>query len=278
MVRQFISTVALVACTAVYASAAQQVTFVLSNGQRVSGQLAAGNNFNNNQLRLNNQNYPLDQVAVIDVAGGTPSQLELSRITKGNSVQAVVMRSGHAEAGRLINITGDSVQWQDHNGRDQNYPLSDVARIYLNTRNAPAALGASGTTGSSSIPTAAQPAPAGSIAVPANQQWTPTGIGVRKGEVINFQSSGQIQLSSDSGDVSSPSGSTRQRKASGSPLPNEFAGALIGKIGVNGQPFAIGGQTSLPMPAAGPLYLGINDDGMADNNGQFYVVITRSKR
>jgi hypothetical protein len=66
-----------------------------------------------------------------------------------------------------------------------------------------------------------------------------------------------------------------QRRAAGSPLPNQFAGALIGRIG-NGQPFAIGDQASLQMPASGPLYLGVNDDVMNDNQGQFNVVIGRT--
>jgi hypothetical protein len=55
----------------------------------------------------------------------------------------------------------------------------------------------------------------------------------------------------------------------GAPIPGALAGALIGRVG-NGQPFAIGDQTiALPMPAAGQLFLGINDDHCADNRGQF---------
>src|SRR2546428_13853097 len=32
------------------------------------------------------------------------------------------------------------------------------------------------------------------ITVPANQQWTPTGIRVNQGDRLNFQSSGEIQI------------------------------------------------------------------------------------
>jgi hypothetical protein len=32
------------------------------------------------------------------------------------------------------------------------------------------------------------------------------------------------------------------------------------------------------MPASGPLYLGVNDDALADNSGQFNVVVTRPRR
>ena len=37
------------------------------------------------------------------------------------------------------------------------------------------------------------------------------------------------------------------------------AGALVGRIG-NGEPFAIGNQTSVAMPESGQLFLGVNDD------------------
>jgi hypothetical protein len=59
------------------------------------------------------------------------------------------------------------------------------------------------------------------------------------------------------------------------PLPTSLAGALIGRIG-NGRPFGIGNQTSIPAPAAGQLFLGINDGQLDDNSGEFRVEITRS--
>jgi len=56
-------------------------------------------------------------------------------------------------------------------------------------------------------------------------------------------------------------------------LPAALAGALIGRID-NGQPFGIGDQTSVRMPASGILYLGVNDDNVSDNSGQFQVVVS----
>jgi hypothetical protein len=112
--------------------------------------------------------------------------------------------------------------------------------------------------------------------VPGNQQWVSSGITVRRGETINFTSTGEVRLSADGNDLAGVSGARSQRHAAGSPLPQFFAGALIGRIG-NGAPFAIGDQTSIRMPAAGILWLGINDDVVADNAGQFNVVITRGR-
>jgi hypothetical protein len=61
-------------------------------------------------------------------------------------------------------------------------------------------------------------------------------------------------------------------------VPSALAGALVGRIGPNGQPFGIGSGVSVPMPAAGQLFLGINDDGLDDNQGEFRVDITRTNR
>ena len=58
------------------------------------------------------------------------------------------------------------------------------------------------------------------------------------------------------------------------PIPNAPAGALIGRID-NGQPFLIGRNTSVRMPAGGTLFLGINDDNVSDNNGNFRVLLAR---
>jgi hypothetical protein len=49
---------------------------------------------------------------------------------------------------------------------------------------------------------------------------------------------------------------------------------LIGRVG-NGTAFGIGNQSEpLSMPAAGVLYLGVNDDNVDDNRGAFAVTVT----
>ena len=112
------------------------------------------------------------------------------------------------------------------------------------------------------------------ITVPANQQWTPTSVRVNQGDRLSITASGQISLRpNDSKDVASPAGSLIQRLAPNSPLPKAFAGALIGRID-SGQPFGIGDQTSIVAPASGLLYLGINDDVVTDNSGQFNVTVS----
>jgi hypothetical protein len=89
-----------------------------------------------------------------------------------------------------------------------------------------------------------------------------------------------VQVSGDGGDPL-PARRQRPRRISrfadsqilpGAPLPDALAGALIGRID-NGRPFGIGNLSALLMPASGVLYLGINDDIVSDNSGEFQVVI-----
>ena len=109
--------------------------------------------------------------------------------------------------------------------------------------------------------------------MPASQRWTNTGFTVQQGQPVRFSATGQVILSQDNNDTATPAGSTTGRYAGGAPSHNVLAGALIGRIG-NGAPFGIGGQTqALPMPGSGQLFLGVNDDNLNDNRGEFRVQV-----
>jgi Ca2+-binding EF-hand superfamily protein len=112
------------------------------------------------------------------------------------------------------------------------------------------------------------------LMVSAAERWTDTGIFVQAGQVLRFQASGTVQLSEDGNDVADPQGARSGRKAPNAPLPNAPAGALIARLGY-GQPVLIGaGNSEVRVPRAGRLYLSVNDDHLADNNGEFRVVVT----
>ena len=112
-----------------------------------------------------------------------------------------------------------------------------------------------------------------SITVAANRQWTPTSITVRQGDTMKITSSGEIQFSGNASDKAITAGSVQHKLVPDAPLPNVLAGALIGRID-SGQPFGIGNQTSIVIPASGLLYLGINDGNVGDNTGQFQVTLS----
>jgi hypothetical protein len=61
------------------------------------------------------------------------------------------------------------------------------------------------------------------------------------------------------------------------PISGVYAGALIGKIGFYSA-IAIGNQSQITAPVSGVLYLGVNDDHLADNRGEFVVNVSVQRR
>jgi hypothetical protein len=115
------------------------------------------------------------------------------------------------------------------------------------------------------------------IRVNSQQRWTETGITVRQGDILRFQTSGQIQLSDNGSDVAGAAGAVSRRMAPDAPITGVLAGALIGVI--QGYPaFAIGDQSQITAPASGRLFLGVNDDHLPDNRGEFIVTLTVERR
>lgn len=252
------------------AQAQESATLVLKSGERVQGQLVdlGGVGFT---IRVNGEErrVPQNDVAVIEFAGGAEATNEVNAQLSGGK-HVVMLRSGEQIAGNLYDISGTSPLkiTIDTPGGRRDVNSSEIGRIYLSSQG-----GSAVATSGAATPGATNAGAPGTITVPANQQWVPTGITVRRGERIGFNVQGEVQFAN--GERATAAGSVNQRRVSGSPLANELAGALIGRIG-NGQPFAIGNQTAIPMPESGPLYLGINDDNVSDNSGQFTVTLTRT--
>jgi YD repeat-containing protein len=123
-------------------------------------------------------------------------------------------------------------------------------------------------------PATATAAAAATKTVRVNSQlrWTDTGVSVRAGDTITFNTQGQIQMSDNAQDVAGAAGATSRRMAKDAPIGNIIAGALIGQIG-GYPPFAIGDQRSIVAPVTGRLYLGVNDDHLPDNRGEFTVTL-----
>ena len=87
---------------------------------------------------------------------------------------------------------------------------------------------------------------------------------------MTVRADGQINFTAT--ERTGPAGVPRGTRGAATPLPSAPAGVLIGRID-DGQPFIIGNQRSVRMPASGRLFLGINDDVVDDNGGEFRVMI-----
>jgi hypothetical protein len=118
---------------------------------------------------------------------------------------------------------------------------------------------------------------AGEVIVRAAERWTATGFSVREGDVVRIESTGTVQLSADAADISSPGGAGSGRRAPSAPMPDRPAGGLIARIG-NGPSIFVGADPTLRANASGQLYLGVNDDHLADNRGEFHVRIVLPPR
>lgn len=257
---------------AVPAEAQVNATIVSKSGERTTGQLLdhGGVGFT---IRVNNEErrIPTDQVAIVEFSGGAMSAADWAKVAEGS--HAIWLKSGEVVTGQFYDIGGTAplnITLKTSSG-DRQFSSNDIARIVL-ARTADAVA----TTGGQTAQTPSTPG--GGFVVSAQQQWTSTGLQVRRGEWLTFNASGQVQLSSDSGDTATPAGSTRQRNpVAGAPLTNAPAGALVGRVG-NGPAFLIGGRDRVRMTENGTLFLGVNDDHTGDNSGEFRVEIQRATR
>jgi hypothetical protein len=111
------------------------------------------------------------------------------------------------------------------------------------------------------------------IVVDSSVRWTDTGITVRVGDTLTFDAEGQITLSDNRNDIAIAGGAQSGRRATNAPVANAPAGGLIARIG-NGNPVYVGNRRApIRASANGRLYLGVNDDYLADNQGEYRVTI-----
>jgi hypothetical protein len=124
------------------------------------------------------------------------------------------------------------------------------------------------------------------IVVPAAGGWLDTGIDVGPGEELLFAATGEIDLQKGNPEaVCGPGGLDLVTVEQ--PVPNANLGALIGRIAQLDEDsglevrdeifvlFPIGAEGRAAVPFKGRLYLGINENVLKDNAGEFEVVVTR---
>ena len=254
---------------------AQSATVVLRNGDRVQAEVIdMGRDLS---LNVNGQprRVPIGDVVLIDFAGNgrnVPGE-EVSKVNAANGGY-VVMRNGEQFSATLQDLTGKPLIAVFSNGRRAN--IGEVSRIYFGSvNNVPGFPTQSAGEDSNAGQRSGSGAPinARTVVVPSNVQWTNTGFNVNRGQNLRFEPSGEIRLSMNGEDIGRPAGAMSARKAEKATIPTIPVGALIGRVG-NGQPFPIGDTTTVfDMPDSGRLFLGVNDDHVADNSGNYVVKI-----
>lgn len=281
---------------------AQTATIVMRSGERVRAEvLDMGANF---AFRINGRErqVPVNDVVLIDFAGDgrNISNDEIARANKASGDGFVVLKNGDMFTGRLEDVHAmPSKGFFSTRSGDRDIELSQISRIYLGSVNnipdiaadsrtvqAPPfwTQGRSGGFGNRNDRQPAQqrgdyerrsdaPRSARSVVVPSNVAWTNTGIQVTRGQWMRFEPSGEVRLSFNGDDIATAAGAKSFRFAEKAPIPTIPAGALIGRVN-NGKPFSIGNTTNaFQMPANGTLFLGVNDDHVPDNSGNYVVKV-----
>jgi hypothetical protein len=276
---------------------AQSATVVMRNGDRVQATVIDMSRVFTFNVNGQTRQVPIGDVVLIDFAGDGRN-VTLDEVNKVNAANGgyVVMRNGEQFNASLQDFTGKPLIAVFSNGRKAN--LGDVARIYLGSVNNVAGFptppanpsvapndpmpetpggfrgrgrGRGRGLGRGNVSDA--PANARSVVVPSNVQWTNTGFNVTRGQSLRFEPSGEIRLSTNGEDIGRPAGAMSGRLAPNATIPTIPVGALIGRIG-NGQPFPIGdARTVFDMPDNGRLFLGVNDDHVNDNSGNYVVLV-----
>ena len=263
------------------------VTVQLRDGSKVEGRieemLPDGTLF----LRVSQHDQrriPIASIALIDRVGGASGLPDTELRAAAGPDHLLLMSNGSSVKGRLVAIRGGQGSAQENqarhyvfrstDGSERAVPMAEVSRVYLGSYPV-AALGGGAVSGSNVSDLEQGMDAPGSIRVPANATWVSTGRRVRRGDVVAFNVTGEVQLSDNPSDRARAAGTPRT--APNSPLPNVNAGGLIGRIGNNGEPFGIGDQATVTMPADGLLFLGVNDDERSDNRGAFVVTISRAR-
>jgi len=193
----------------------------------------------------------------------------LAALPVGLRADTLYLRDGSRVQGELISVRNNTIEFEERrgsgSGRTLRFDRNEVVRIEFDR------------SGYSSNYNDSGGRPSGlrerQVIVSADVAWNDAGIDVRSGQTIYIEATGQVRWGRDRRD--GPAGERNSPPNQGRPMPNRNAAALIGKIG-NGSNdyFFIGDETGpIRVRSSGRLYLGVNDDVLNDNSGNFRVVV-----
>lgn len=288
MTRRLIFVTLSVLFSVVLLASFADVTFVMKNGERISGAFSY-NHTDHYQLIINGRerSFPSDDIAMIAFVSGDPSPREVSSLPQSDNPtelerHTVVLRNGEMTRGKIYDFRDDKLMMDIRAGDRRTYNFSDIARLYISASGARGVFrpgpdadpaqraGRRGDRGDA-VPGQTR------VRVPGNVAWTDTNVLVNKGDQVRFGATGEVQISE--GNMTGPEGKAGVYTRQIYPVSGLPPGALIGRIGANGRPFAIGASTEpIVMSTTGTLFVGINDNNFPDNGGAFDVRIQRVGR
>lgn len=180
------------------------------------------------------------------------------------------LRDGSRIQGELIGIRNGQIEFEERRGfgggRTLRFDREEVDRIdFENRRN-----NNSNNNNNNSFDGRPSGMREKQTIVSSDVAWNDAGIDLRAGQTVYFEARGRVRWGRDRQD--GPAGERNSPSNPNRPLGNRNAAALIGKIG--NDLFFIGDETGpVRVRTSGRLYLGVNDDVLTDNSGNFQVVV-----
>lgn len=182
------------------------------------------------------------------------------------------LRNGQRVEGELIGVRNGQIEFEERRGfgggRTLRFDRDEVDRIDFDNRR----FGNNNYNSNNNNSFGGRPSGMREkqVIVSGDVQWNDSGVDVRAGQTIFFEAQGRVRWGRDRQD--GPAGERNSPSNPNRPMGNRNAAALIGRIG--NDMFFIGDETGpIRMRSGGRLFLGVNDDVLTDNSGNFRVVV-----
>jgi hypothetical protein len=183
------------------------------------------------------------------------------------SADTLVLTNGRRVQGELLGVYGREIEFEERSGgrRIIRVPRNEIARIeFLDDQ--------SGNRPPDELPGIPRGMRERQVNVSAREAWTDTGIDVRNGQQIYFQSNGEVRWGPSRRDGAG--GERNSPYNAGRPLPDRPGAALIARVGERDVFFIGAEQGPFRVRGNGRLFLGINDDVLTDNSGALRVTVS----
>ena len=189
----------------------------------------------------------------------------------GISADTLYLRNGQRLQGEVLGIRNGQIEFEERRSfggaRTVRFDRDEVDRIDFENRYSSNYNNSTNSSSSDRRPSGMRER---QVVVAAETAWIDSGVDVRAGQTIYFEAQGRVRWGRDRQD--GPAGERNSPANPNRPMGNRNAAALIGKIG--NDMFFIGDETGpVRMRSAGRLFLGVNDDVLTDNSGNFRVVV-----
>lgn len=193
----------------------------------------------------------------------------------GLQADTLYLRNGSRIEGELVGFRNGQIEFEERRGfggtRVVRYDRDEVDRIDFENRR----YGGGRRDNDDNFASGGRPSGMRerNTIVSADVAWNDTGVDVKAGQVVFFEATGRVRWGRDRQD--GPAGERNSPSNPNRPMGNRNAAALIGKIGDGSTDFFYIGDETGPvrMRSSGRLYLGVNDDVLTDNSGNFRVVV-----